>query len=98
SSLFPYTTLFRSLVGYALLLRGYHLLNGRNVVISERWTGYLTLVYFAFYAFDYFFVSGAFVRATVHMVLFFMVIKIFYVQRDRDLVYLAVLSFLMVLA
>ena len=98
SLLLAFLSLSLALVGYALLLRGYHLLKGRNVVISERWTSYLTLVYFAFYAFDYFFVSGGFVAATVHMVLFIMVIKIFSVQRDRDLVYLAVLSFLMVLA
>jgi protein-glutamine gamma-glutamyltransferase len=87
-----------ALVGYALLLRGYHLLRGRNVVISERWTSFLTLLYFVFYALDYFLLSQSFVSATVHMVLFIMVVKIFSVHRDRDLVYLAVLSFLMVLA
>ena len=87
-----------ALVALALLLRGYHLLKGRTVVIPERWTSLLTVLYFLFYAIDYFFFSQSFVSATVHMVLFIMVIKIFSVQRDRDLIYLAVLSFLMVLA
>ena len=51
-----------------------------------------------FFAADYFLISQSLISATVHLVLFSMVIKIFSVQRDRDLLYLAVLSFLMVLA
>ncbi|HSK44510.1 MAG TPA: DUF3488 and transglutaminase-like domain-containing protein [Candidatus Binatia bacterium] len=82
----------------ALLLRGYFLLMRKTVAISERWTTILTLIYFAFYAADYFYFSQSFIDATVHMVLFSMVIKIFSVRRDRDLMYLAVLSFLMLLA
>jgi transglutaminase-like putative cysteine protease len=82
----------------ALAVRGYHLLKGKSFSIAERWTNYLTLLYLAVYAVDYFMLSQGFVSATVHLVLFIMVVKIFSVQRDRDLVYLAVLSFLMVLA
>jgi protein-glutamine gamma-glutamyltransferase len=87
-----------ALVLPALLLRGYLLLMRKTLVISERWTTFLTLIYFAFYAADYFYFSESFISATVHMVLFSMVIKIFSVRRDRDLMYLAVLSFLMLLA
>ena len=86
------------LVSFALLLRGYHLYKGKTVLIAERWTTYLTLTYFFFYAVDYFVLSQGFISATVHMVLFIMVIKIFSAQRNRDQLYLAVLSFLMVLA
>ncbi|HEV2988119.1 MAG TPA: DUF3488 and transglutaminase-like domain-containing protein, partial [Candidatus Angelobacter sp.] len=82
----------------ALVLRAYHLLKGKGFTIAERWTNYLTLLYLAVYALDYFMLSQGFVSATVHLVLFIMVVKIFSVHRDRDLVYLAVLSFLMVLA
>ncbi len=82
----------------ALLLRGHHLLKGKSFTIAERWTNYLTILYFVVYALDYFVLSQGFVSATVHLVLFIMVVKIFSVQRDRDLLYLAVLSFLMVLA
>ena len=82
----------------ALLLRGWFLLMRKTVAISERWTSSLTILYFAFYAADYFYFSESFISATVHMVLFSMVIKIFSVRRDRDLLYIAVLSFLMVLA
>ena len=87
-----------ALVLPALLLRGYLLLMRKTLVISERWTTFLTMIYFAFYAADYFYFSESFISATVHMVLFSMVIKIFSVRRDRDLMYLAVLSFLMLLA
>lgn len=87
-----------ALGGSALALRGYHLLKKRTVTIPDRWATYLTVFYFPFYLLDYFFISQGFVNATVHMVLFIMVIKIFSVQRDRDLMYLAVLAFLMVLA
>ncbi|HEX4602571.1 MAG TPA: DUF3488 and transglutaminase-like domain-containing protein [Candidatus Angelobacter sp.] len=87
-----------ALVVPALLLRGYLLLMRKRLTISERWTTLLTLLYFAFYAADYFYFSQSFINATVHMVLFVMIIKIFSVRRDRDLMYLAILSFLMLLA
>jgi transglutaminase-like putative cysteine protease len=81
-----------------LLLRGIFLLMRKTVLIPERWASALTILYFAFYAADYFYFSESFLSATVHLVLFSMVIKIFSVRRDRDLLYLAVLSFLMVLS
>lgn len=86
------------LVVPALLLRGYFLMTGRQAMLPERWTTYLTLIYFAFYAADYFYLSQSFVFATVHMVLFSVVVKIFSVRRERDLMYLAILSFLLVLS
>src|SRR5262245_28199039 len=61
----------------ALLLRGYFLLTGRQAMLPDRWTTYLTLIYFAFYALDFFYFSQSFVYATVHMVLFSVVVKIF---------------------
>src|SRR5690349_22809119 len=66
-----------ALVVPALLLRGCLLMMRRSFTISERWTSMLTIVYFAFYAADYFYVSQSFLDATVHMVLFSMVVKIF---------------------
>ncbi|HKC01533.1 MAG TPA: DUF3488 and transglutaminase-like domain-containing protein [Terriglobales bacterium] len=86
------------LVGLALALRGYQLLTGHEFVIPERWTTVLTLVYVAIYLADYFFLSRSFLTATVHLVLFAMVVRLFSLQRTRDHYMLAVLSFLMVLA
>ncbi|MFY9562455.1 MAG: DUF3488 and transglutaminase-like domain-containing protein [Terriglobales bacterium] len=84
-------------VSCALLLRGYQLISRRNFAIPERWTTYLTLLYVFVYFADYFSVSGSFLAATVHLVLFLMVVRLFSSQRTRDHYMLAVLSFLMVL-
>src|SRR5271157_2010029 len=86
------------LVGLALALRGLQLLTRREFAIPERWTTYLTLLYVVVYLADYFFVSRGFLAATVHLVLFAMVVRLFSLQRSRDHYMLAALSFLMVLA
>lgn len=84
-------------VGFALCLRGLQLMTRNQFVIPERWTTYLTLLYVGFYFTDYFLLSGTFLGATVHLVLFLMVVRLFTAQRTRDHYMLAVLSFLMVL-
>jgi transglutaminase-like putative cysteine protease len=86
------------LVGGALAARGYLLAERRRVVISERWTTPLTIAYFIFYAGDYFLLSRSFLTATVHLVLFAVVVRTFSLRRDRDYTMLAILAFLMVLA
>jgi transglutaminase-like putative cysteine protease len=83
-------------VSGALVIRGYAFITGRNWQLPEKWTGYLTLLYLAVYILD--FLTGTFVSATVHLVLFSLIVKLFSIHRDRDYVYLAVLSFLSVLA
>ena len=86
------------LVGAALLFRGYLLLRRRIWLIAERWTGFLTLGYIAFYLADFFLISHGFLNATVHLVLFVMVLRLFSAQRDRDFYFLSVIAFLMVLS
>src|ERR1700692_706365 len=86
------------LVGTALAVRGYLLAERRRIVFSERWTTPLTIAYFVFYAVDYFLLSRSFLTATVHLVLFAVVVRTFSLRRDRDYTMLAVLAFLMVLA
>ena len=86
------------LVTLALLCRGYLLLHGRTLQLPVRVTWYLTMAYAVFYVCDVFLLSGSFVSATVHLVLFIMVVKMFSVQRDRDHMYLAIIAFLSVLA
>ena len=70
----------------------------RRVVISERWTTPLTIAYFVFYAGDYFLFSRSFLTATVHLVMFGVVVRTFSLRRVRDHTMLAILAFLMVLA
>ena len=86
------------LVSAALLFRGYLLATRRTLLIPDSWTTTLTLAYVAFYLADYFVFSGVFVGATVHLVLFVMVVRLFSTKRDRDYYFLAIIAFLMVLA
>jgi hypothetical protein len=86
------------LVSAALLFRGYLLATRRLLLIPERSISALTLGYGGFYLVDYFLVSGAFLGATVHLVLFVMVVRLFSAQRDRDHYFLSIIAFLMVLA
>ena len=57
---------------------------GRNQLIAERWTTFLTRGYVVFYLADYFLFSGGFSTPTIHLVLFVMVVRLFSARRDRD--------------
>ncbi len=85
-------------VGLALAFRGYQLLARLEFAIPERWTTLLTVIYVFLYGIDYFFLSRSFLTASVHLVLFLIVVRLFSLQRARDHYLLAALSFLMVLA
>jgi hypothetical protein len=83
----------------ALLLRGYFLLRDLPFVIPRRVAAWLAVIYVLLFFVDFFFLSGRdFITPAVHLVLFGMCVKLFNVERERDYVYLAVLSFLMVLS
>jgi protein-glutamine gamma-glutamyltransferase len=86
------------LVGTALVVRGLVLAKRKQVVISERWTTPLSIIYFVFFAADYFAFSHSFLPATVHLALFGVVVRMFSLRRERDYITLAILAFLMVLA
>jgi transglutaminase-like putative cysteine protease len=87
-----------ALVSMALFVRAWFLAARKQVSIPESWDVYVSVAYIAFYIADYFLGSRSFVGATVHLVLFSMVMKLFSIRRDRDYVYLAVLAFLQILA
>ena len=86
------------IVSTALLLRGRQLLRRDLSLLSETWTTRLTVAYAAFWFLDWLVLSGNFVTATVHLVLFATVVRMFSVQRHRDHLYLIALSFAAVLA
>lgn len=86
------------LVGAALAFRGYLLTRSRRLVFSQRWTTPLSIAYFVFYAADYLLFSRSFLSATVHLVLFAVVVRTFSLRRDRDYIMLTIVAFLMVLA
>ena len=86
------------LAGAAVLFRGYLLATRRTFLIPERWTTVLTVAYAGFYLLDYFFISGGFLNATIHLVIFALVVRLFSARRERDYYFLTVIAFLMVLA
>ncbi len=86
------------LVGAALAARGYLFAKRRTVLIPMRWSTPVSIGYFLFYAADYLFLSRGFLLATVHLVLFAVVLRTFSLRRERDYIMLAILAFLMVLA
>jgi transglutaminase-like putative cysteine protease len=86
------------LVAVALAVRGYLLAKRRQFVISERWTTPLSIIYFVFFAADYFILSRSFLPAVVHLALFGVVVRMFSLRKERDHVTLAILAFGMVLA
>ena len=91
--------LFSLIFGLSVLsAKGYLLLRQFDVNLPEQWTTYFTLIYLGFFALDYFLLSQAFIGSLIHMVLFAAMVKLFSIHRDRDYVYLALLSFGMVLA
>jgi transglutaminase-like putative cysteine protease len=90
---------FSLLIGVsAFAAKGFLLVRQSAFKIPERWTNYLTFLYSAFFALDYFLISQSFIAALVHMVLLLTLLKMFSVHRERDYVYLALLAFGMVLA
>jgi protein-glutamine gamma-glutamyltransferase len=86
------------LIAVVLLFRGYLLVRRKRFILPERWITGLTIFFTAFYIADYLLFSGSFVTATVHLVLFLMVVRLLSAHRDRDYVLLTILSFLMVLS
>jgi transglutaminase-like putative cysteine protease len=87
-----------ALVGAALLVRGVLLIRRLEFEIPPRWTTYLTLGYAPFYLLDLTSLSREFLAATVHLVLFGMVVRMFSARKERDYTLLAALAFAMVLA
>lgn len=86
------------LVFFLLVVRGWFIAARREVVLAERWITALTLGYVVYYLCDYFLISRSFLTATVHLVLFAAVVRMFSLRRERDRYMLVVLAFLMVLA
>jgi len=67
-------------------------------VLSARSTFYLSFAFTIFFVADNFLISRSFVPATVHMVLFLLLVKMHLSKSERDYFYIIVLAFLMILA
>ena len=93
-----------ALVFVALGVRLWGYASGRNLRISPKTVTRLAVLYIPFFIFDFLFLSASatplegMLNATVHLVLFVTVTKVFSAVTRQDYAYLAALSLLMVLA
>src|SRR5438132_3704920 len=76
----------------------YRALKGLPEPLSPRGAFILSCVYVIFFLFDMMILSASFIPASIHLVLFLQVAKMYQEKNDRDYLYLIILSFLQVLA
>ncbi len=86
------------LTGAGLVLRGLFICGLVRLEISERASVLIAVAYAGFYALDYFLLSRDFLTATVHLVFFLAVLKIFTARTGRDYLYTALIAFLELVA
>lgn len=84
--------------GSALILRIAQVVAGAEWSVPNRWITAATLVYLGFFWLDYEFLSKDFLAATVHMVIFLAIVKLFTARTPRDYGYLYLLAFLQIVA
>src|ERR1051326_2153549 len=66
--------------------------------LSARGAFVLSCVYILFFVVDMLPLSGSFIPASIHLVLFLQIAKLYQEKTDKDYLYLIILSFLQVLA
>ena len=73
-------------------------LKGQPPLLTARGAFFLSLGYIFFFVLDSLILSGSFISAIIHLVLFLEVAKLAQKKRDKDYLYLILLAFLQVLA
>ena len=81
-----------------LCLRGLMVAGVVELEFSNRTVAAITLLYIGFWPIDYFFISGAFLAAIVHLVCFLAVLKILTAKTNRDYTYVKMIAVLELLA
>lgn len=87
-----------SLVAVSLLLRALLVTGTLRFAISDRWITAATLAYIGFYPIDYYFLSGEFLPATVHLLFYLAAAKILTARSSRDYLFVKIIAFLEILA
>lgn len=82
----------------ALCLRAMQILGRFEMEIPPAAVTLATAAYIAFFAADYLWLSREFLQATVHLVIFLAVVKLFTAKTTRDFFYLEIIAFLEILA
>jgi len=86
------------LIGACLAVRGLLIAGVARMEIPERTATLAAAAYAGFYALDYFLLSHDFLAATVHLVFFLAMLKIFTSTTGRDYLYTAAIAFLELVA
>jgi len=81
-----------------LCLRGLMVAGVVEFQFSNRLVAVLTLLYIGFWPIDYFFISGTFLSALVHLLCFLAVMKILTAKTNRDYTYVKMIAALELLA
>jgi protein-glutamine gamma-glutamyltransferase len=87
-----------ALVAAGLILRGLLIVRLVRFAIPDRIINIFTVSYIAFFALDYFWLSGRLLEATVHLVCFLAVMKILTAETNRDFVYTAAIALMELVA
>ena len=95
---------------FALLIKGIRWWRGHGPELSHRAATWLTIAYFVFFPFDLWFISRALATgapnpvlyaallATIHLLLFAMIVRLYSARTTRDSLFLALLAFVTMLA
>jgi len=86
------------LFGIGVSISAYRTFHGLRPLLSTRAAFLLSCGYIAFFLIDNLILSRSFITATIHLVLYLELAKLFQEKHDRDYLYLILLSFLMILA
>lgn len=86
------------LVGGALVVKALRYRQHHEPELTPEAVTALTWFYFVFYVVDLFFLSGAFLLATAHLLLFLGVVKLFSARTNRDYLWLFLVAFMQLLA
>jgi transglutaminase-like putative cysteine protease len=81
-----------------LMVSVYRTIKGLPEPLSSRMAFLLSCVYILFFLFDMMTLSASFIPASIHLVLFLQIAKLYQEKTDRDYLYLIILSFLQILA
>ena len=86
------------LTAAGLLLRGLFVAGIVRLPISILAVNIATLIYICFYPIDYLYLSGDFIRATVHLIFFLAVVRVLSARTNRDYFFVKLVAFLELLA
>src|SRR5262245_52895708 len=76
----------------------YRTIKGRRPPVSTRASFVLSCAYILFFLIDNVVLSRSFIPASIHLVLFLQLVKLYQEKTDKDYLYLMILSFLQILA